>query len=139
MPVVVRHRKDRITWRRAWFPTWYGFAPNEKAWFSAWREHQMYPDYPTTAAHTAAYRPEANGDKGSPFIIVTLNEAIDDKYNDAEVIALLAHEACHVVSIIMEYAGEIKPGEETVAYGVQCITLELWDAYEASGRRKPKT
>lgn len=54
-------------------------------------------------------------------------------------LALLCHEAYHIVSMHYGYLGEESPSEEFMAYGMQVVTKALFEAHErwkrGAGRR----
>lgn len=50
--------------------------------------------------------------------------------NDAQVYALLVHEAVHIWQRVKELLGEHSPSAEFEAYSIQRISLELIDSWK---------
>lgn len=60
--------------------------------------------------------------------LVCLKEGLS--LSEVDVFGLLVHEAVHVWQFHCEYIGEDKPGNETEAYAIQKLSVELMRAYK---------
>lgn len=119
---------DSVVWcDKGFFPLYYGFCPNEKAWHKALKRLKVPSEpYPESDARVSTF---TNLDTGDAVCIVTLSESIDTKCT-LGTIGLMAHESVHVKQALMECIGETNPSSEFEAYVVQNILLNLLNAYQ---------
>lgn len=66
--------------------------------------------------------------RDSGVCLVCLKEGLS--LPEVDVFGLLVHEAVHVWQFHCEYIGEDKPGNETEAYAIQKLAVELMRAYK---------
>jgi hypothetical protein len=84
---------------------------------------------PEGGAHTLSFVAECD----EPCTVVFIGDV--GTRNEAEVAAMLAHEASHVLDVFLQYIGEEKPSSKFKAYSLQSITERLLTDY----KRKRKT
>lgn len=124
--------KSKVIWcDRGWFPAYFGFCPDKKAWKREMKrigiKHHPYPDGDATCSvfHNAV---ERDATIGKTIILVTIGDHIDAN-DHLGIIGLIVHEATHVWQFIREDAGEDEPSKEIDAYAMQNIVMSLIDAY----------
>lgn len=138
---------DEIYWcPRIWYWPYYGFCPNERAWYGEmkqsekWRETGGFaaiPAYPDPKeANVTRLRLVETGD-GEPVDklvqIVTINERLDDKPIDT-ICGIIVHEAWHVFQHMCDEIEEDKPSHEFAAYTLQTIAQQLFKGYLTTRR-----
>lgn len=121
--------KNQVIWgERSYFPYWYGFCPNAKAWQVEMKRLAVEGDnpYPTVDGGCSYFR----GPDGHELALVT----ISDKPNIPAItrIGLIVHEGTHVWQRMCKAMGEDKPSREFEAYSLQSIVSSLIHAYEVT-------
>ena len=82
-------------------------------------------DFPSEgSAHTLHFEAECN----EPCTVVSIGEV--GTRNEAEIGAMLTHEASHVLDVFFQYIGEKEPSSEFKAYSLQAITEKLLTDYK---------
>lgn len=125
---------DKVIWcNRGYFPGYFGFCPNEKAWNNEMRrlEIKERAQYPNSDGRCSFF----TSPEGKSLTIVTIGEQVD-KLDSIAIACLIVHEAMHVMQNLMEHMGEKNPSSEFEAYSIQTITLELMVAYSKTRRAK---
>ncbi len=84
--------------------------------------------YPKAEASTTTF-----STKGATVCLVTVRRSECSKPRN--IAGVLAHEAVHVYEQVLEGMGEVEPGSEFHAYGVQDIFQNLVKAYEQTRGR----
>ena len=122
--------KSKVIWcNKGWFPVYFGFCPDKKAWAREMRRMGVKGEkYPTSDGRCSTFESD-----GKVCAIVTINKRCDDKDGNG-IIGLIIHEAVHVWQLLMENIGESSPSSEFEAYAIQAISQELIEAYSESGR-----
>lgn len=125
-------KNSKVVWcDRGWFPAYFGFCPNKKAWDREMKRLGIgCEEYPTTDAKCTVFFNACEKDAavGKTIILVTIGEHIDTN-DHLGIIGLIIHEATHVWQFIREDAGEDIPSKEIDAYAMQNICMSLIDAY----------
>lgn len=129
-------KADRIVWiDRGWQPVAIGFCPSEKAWRRAMKMQNVAADWPVvpnSGGHTQWLKNEKTGE--GLILVVVSSEA---ERCSMSVIMTIVHEAVHVWQFLCQHIGERDPGIEMEAYGIECITRGLIEAYcETQGKGK---
>lgn len=75
--------------------------------------------------------------KGYLTAIITMG-GLSKGRDFAQIAALIAHEACHVVQALWRHSGETRPGDEAEAYLVQYISQRCLYAIQAWRKAKRK-
>lgn len=131
--------KSKVIWcDRGFFPSYYGFCPDEKSWRAEMRRLKQKEDYPVTDARVTTYTRDGLGDKPKLLQIVTINNNLDGKINTIELAGLIVHEAVHVFQHICEDMGERSPSNEFQSYATQFIFQQLMSAFKLSKRKVKK-
>lgn len=127
---------DKVVWlNQGWFPPYYGFAPNKRAWKKALKKLELPAEpYPTTDARCTSFKSHKTG---KLVILVTVGDHISPEHDPVGIIGLLVHEAMHVWRHIREDIGEDSPSAEFEAYALQHISMELMEAFAATRGIKP--
>jgi hypothetical protein len=137
---------NEVYWcERIWYWPYYGFCPNEHAWYeemkrsAKWIEtsgHAAIPEWPdpVEASVTRLRVSSFSGEKGKLACVVTINSSYDDRPIDT-IVGMIAHEAAHVFGMLCDEIGEDKPSPEFIAYTMQSITQQLLTGYLVTRRR----
>lgn len=126
---------NKVIWcDSAWFPFYYGFCPNEKAWAAQMRNMKIKnAPYPTSVgACTQFIR-----DNGDLIVLVTIRDNVHKHFSKIGILGFLTHEATHVWQNMIDKMGEQGPSREFEAYAIQNISLELWRAFLNTRRIAP--
>jgi hypothetical protein len=127
-----RDESDIFYGERGWFPTYWGFCPNEKAWKAEMARIGCPEEpYPTTDGKCSSFEHDEN----ATIILVTISERLDGYSDHAGVIGVIFHEAVHVLQKICADIGETEPSIEMEAYAVQHIGAQILQEYV--DRRRP--
>ncbi len=110
-------------------PVCYTLCTNEKEFYRLMKQIKMPISEQTefmingSGATTHTFRTE-----DYPIAIVCTE--IENDVTNAQMSAMLAHEAVHIFQYILECMGEVKPSTEFEAYSIQMITQQLILEYE---------
>lgn len=118
---------SKVIWcERGWMPYFYGFCPDERAWYRELKRLGINAprSYPTTDGACSHLE---NAKDNNHCSIVTIRET---KHSARVKIGLITHEAMHVWRAMRESIGEHAPSAEFEAYSLQHITQNLIAAYE---------
>lgn len=124
--------KDKCLWQQMQlFDQYsYGFCPNKIAWDAFWKKADIgiseIPPYPTSDGRTT-YTYPGKSNVVHDIALVTINHTAGRE--PYEIAALLVHEAVHIKQAILEAYGEDNVGDETEAYMVQRISMDLFRMY----------
>lgn len=120
--------KSKVIWcNRGWFPVYFGFCPDKKAWKREMKRMGVKAEkYPTSDGRCVTF--ESNG---KACAIVTIGKHVDGKDSNS-VVGLLVHEAVHVWQLVRKETGESNPSPEFEAYAIQAISQDLIVSYSKS-------
>ena len=131
---------DKVIWcDRGWQPVAIGFCPSEKAWHREMRRINLVPPppFPTSdACCTSIEKTNGEVDGSASLSIVTIAPHFIKSNDAVGIYGLIVHEATHVWQHILHSIKEENPSPEFEAYSMQCIVMELCNAFEKSTGRK---
>lgn len=116
------------------------FVPSEEVWRKLMQKRNpaLIKCYPPTHVGAAANVTDfEDKSDNSTCVVMTMNENVDKECNAIEIMALIAHEALHVMQYLHNHIGEdpTKLGEYH-CYSLQAICNELGHAYRDARKIK---
>lgn len=115
-------KRNRVLWiDEGWQPLLIGYCPTVKAWQKALRAHDgAIADAPPNTAGWVTYCPATGSHLSAVYVCIPKPSA-----DPVQTIGIMAHEAQHVLQYVLGEMGERNPGNEFMAYGLQCILQNL--------------
>jgi hypothetical protein len=113
------------------FGFYYAFIPNEATW--TYEMRRIGGDAPLQGyecggdAKTVLFRSRYFDNLSGDLALVVLPEA--DLQNPLGIAGVLIHEAVHIFQFALESVGEENVGDETMAYGIQRISMDLLEDF----------
>lgn len=122
---------SKVVWgERGWFPTYYGFCPDARAWAREMKRLKIDVDmpYPTSDARATEFL----SSDGKQVFLVTVGDHLDRTFRNDPfgLVCLLTHEAVHVWQGVRRSIGEKEPSAEFEAYAIHGITQNLCAGYQ---------
>lgn len=134
--------KNKIIWcDRGFFPVYFGFCPNKKAWNKFLKEMTSSDDfelddwsYPSSDAACTFF----TNYKDRPVCVITTQKIFDKEFKKQPeaITSLLVHECMHIWQKILEEMKEEKPSHEFEGWSVQFIFQQIYKAYLDTRIRK---
>lgn len=133
---------NEVYWcQRIWYWPYYGFCPNEHAWYEEMKRSEKwvaseghaaihpYPDPKEAMVNQLRLVETGDGKPVDKLVqIVTIGAHLDKMPIDT-VVGIIVHEASHVFQHMCEEIGEDKPSPEFTAYTLQSMTQQLLKGY----------
>jgi hypothetical protein len=140
---------DEVHWcSRIWYWPYFGFCPNERAWYAEMKNTQKWvetggfaaiPEWPEPKEGMVSRLRMVEREEGKQpvdklVLLVTVADHLDAMPIDT-VVGIMAHEAVHIWQYLCEEIGEDHPSKEFMAYTLQTITQELLKGYLKTRRK----
>jgi hypothetical protein len=111
-------------------PVYYTLCTDEKDFYKQLKKINMpvseQPEFNVDGAGATTHTFVGADREGYAIVCVPIRKDV----TNAEMAAMIAHEAVHVFQYILKLMGEDNPSVEFEAYSIQMITLQLLSEYE---------
>lgn len=136
--MTTKKKTPSIEWvRQGWQPTYIGFCPTQGAWAQGVKRYNLQEagDW-LKGAPARCHRFKTK--EGKCYIIITMEEGVEQRVTLSQIIGLLVHESVHAWQYVLEYMGEDKPGWEIDAFSIQCIFQDIYQGWwDTRGKTSP--